>query len=226
MLFLLAILGYIASTGILDYLWKKFFKKDKDLPTTKSNKKKKSTKKNLITPKQINKLSQKDITKLSKKITLKDIVEIYSKINEQQKDQLRRAIYKGVASSNWKLREEYEQFMKSIRVALRKKARNQAMTYNQVKLVEIARDLLINKNQTNKYIPGRSSWIIAIKYTPSSKLMWVKMVRGKVIYKFPNVGDIDYLALITCAGTQGTFWWKEWYWRFSINASRWNRKRR
>lgn len=211
LLFLLSILSVIAGSGIVD----SFFKKKKT-PLKTQNKGRTG----------IKNMSKRDLSQVAKKVSLKEIIQLYDKLNENQKGQLRRAIYKGVASPNWKLREEYDQFMKSIRWALKLKSRGKPLTHNQAKLIEIAKDLLINKNQTNNYVLGRSSWILAIKYTPTTKLMWVKMIRGKRIYKFPNVDDIAYLALLTCAGTQGTFWWKEWYWKYSTNPIWTSRKRR
>lgn len=218
MLFLLALLAAFAGTGIIDFffkkIWRRFFKKNK------------TSKEGVVpTSKDIKNLSKNDLKRASKRISIGELVQVYSRLTDTQKSQLRRAIYKGVASRNWNLKDEYEQFMKSIRWALLLKSRGRKTTSNQDKLIEVATDLLIDSKNTSKYEFARSSWIIATKYTPRTKLLWVKMKRGKVIYKFPNVPPVDYLLLITCAGTMGTFWWREWYWKYSTNP-RWKLRRR
>lgn len=232
-LFLLALLAMIGATHILDNIWKWITGKYKDEEeTTKITIRRKRKKKLKQDPATKNKVVHKkiftlaELANVSKKVSLHQIVHAYNTLSEKQLDQIRRALIKNAGHKNWKLRRYYEEFLTKLRFAIDQHNKGRELTDNQKKLVDLAKKLLINPKGENKYVMGRSSWILALKYTADSKRLWVKMARGKVIYKFLNVGEMDYIALITCDGTMGIYWWRNWYWRFSTNASRWEKFRR
>lgn len=70
-----------------------------------------------------------------------------------------------------------------------------------------------------------SSWILTARYTASTGMLRLTMIRSGKIYKFPKVPRLAYLALISQTAHAGTFWWRNWYWKYSTNP-RWAKLRR
>lgn len=71
----------------------------------------------------------------------------------------------------------------------------------------------------------KSSWLLAFKYEGESGkdkkgTLFVKMIRGKMIYPFPGFPYVEYVMLKNVTGSIGKYWWKKWMWRYSTNASR------
>lgn len=170
-------------------------------------------------------VDKKTLAKKVKRLNLIQLGNVFSNLTEQQKQQMRKYIIKGVAHQNWKLANEFEQFMGSLNVALRNKATKRGVTWKQQILIDIAKTILIDNKQSQLWTPGRSKWILALKYTASTKKLWVRMIRGTALYKFINVPQEDYLAILTCATTMGTHWWKYWYWKYSTNP-KWKQLKR
>lgn len=74
----------------------------------------------------------------------------------------------------------------------------------------------------------KSSWIIAYRYVGESGKakkgsLYVVMIRGKAIYEFPNFPYVEYIMLNHVTGSIGRYWWKKWYWRYSINRTKYKK---
>lgn len=147
-------------------------------------------------------------------------------LTPNEKEKIRQAFLKEVLKGNkTTIIKEYQKSMEQVNRTLLKMVKDEPISKEDLIQVEIFKALHIAPKGAT-YIPLKSSWLLQAKYTKSSKTMWVQMARGKVIYKFPNVPDIAYLALISAhTKTAGKTWWDEWYWRYSTNP-RWNKKRR
>lgn len=75
--------------------------------------------------------------------------------------------------------------------------------------------------EDNIWKPINSSWIISAHYKKSTKIMLVKMVRGKLTYPFYEVPVWVWVHLTTLPSNAGTWWWKEWIWKYSANNAKW-----
>lgn len=157
------------------------------------------------------------------RITLKEVIEIFGSLDAKEKKYVQRLIQEKVVHGNYKNKQAFEEFLEYYRKAIERKSRHQGLSENQKKLLALAEDLFVPDNDSSSYRPLHSSWLISVKYTPRTKMMWVNMIRGKAIYKFPNVPKEAYLALLAQVNHAGTYWWKNWYWKYSTNAAKWNK---
>lgn len=221
MLFLLSILAAIAGTGVIDDLVGRRQRKLKEQPKKLRVKNARHYKK-IRLPNNF-KIPDYDIPQLKRYSRVK-ILEIFEKLSPHQREVLARQIQKHIKNGNWKLKRAYEDFLESVNRIMLRADRGAKLNSIDKRIVGLAIDLLIPKTQQSFYVPIYSSWLISAKYNPRSKLMWVKMVRGKRIYKFPNVPPIAYLALISCKNHAGTFWWRKNYWLYSTNWKKWQRR--
>lgn len=75
----------------------------------------------------------------------------------------------------------------------------------------------------------KSSWLLSFKYSGEKGKgkkgnLACTMIRAKgKIYNFPKFPYEEYVLLKNCSGSIGTYWWKQWLWRYSTNPTRWKK---
>lgn len=216
MLFILQIVGMLVQSGIFKVLFKKF----KSLSKTKPS----------------------DLEKFNKFYTDNKIGtyrygaygsfrKFWNALTPQQKSIVRKKMFEVIKSGKkTTIIKEYKKFANEVMRTMKKVEMGKNITREERDAYKLFEDFhLGDKSGVPKgYTTIKSSWILEIKYTQSTKRMWVKMIRGKAIYKFPQVPSIAVIALLVAnesGASVGKKWWSDWYWKYSTNSSNWVRLR-
>lgn len=153
---------------------------------------------------------------------LRQVLDIYSKLNEKEKQIINEFFMKKYHTYAWNTKYDFASFMQELHLIIKKKQRGAALTKIDDALIQAAKDIFISNKRTSYYKPLISSWLISCKYTKSSKTLWVHMKDGHAIYKFYGVPEDAYILLITIASKAGTYWYREKYGsKYSLNPQYW-----
>lgn len=158
-----------------------------------------------------------------RKITnLRQVLDIYSKLNEREKQIINEFFMKNYHVHDWNQRANFVSFMQELHLIIKKKQKGAAISKVDEALLQAAKDIFISDKRNSYYKPLQSSWLISCKYTKSSQRLWVQMKDGHAIYKFMGVPEDAYILLITIAHKAGSFWYKEKYGsKYSTNPQYW-----
>lgn len=212
MLFILQIIGMLVQTGIFKVMFKKFKSKSKPSELEKFNK--------FYTDNKIGTYRYGAYGSFKK---------FWDKLTPQQKSFIRKQMFNAIqGGKKTTVIREYKKYMRMVGGVMKKVEMGKNITSEEKAAYKLFEDFhLGDKSGTPKgYTPISSSWILEIKYTQSTKRMWVKMIRGKAIYKFPQVPSFAVIALLVAnesGSSVGKKWWRDWYWKYSTNASNWVR---
>lgn len=226
MLFLIALLSLIISTGLFEPKGKR--KKKTTTPIAKPQQKYKIP---TITfgppeggwPRDKYKETIIDFVKQGKKPTLQQVLKFFERLTPQEKATIARNLTNMVQSGTKELKEHYDKFLDSVNYAAKKMLDDKSVTDNQKRIVEIAKNILMDKTKSvTTFVPLNSSWLINCLYTRADGKLYVNMVRSKgKIYTFFKVPELAYLYIVTCKSNAGTQWWRRNYWRYSVNYGKW-----
>lgn len=224
MLFLISLLLELVRLGILNFLQLSRLKKQKSgVSIKRSGPTKIPTEKDITIKRKgpFKIVADEFVDVVQSKRDYNKILDIFENLTPKQWNQVRKAIWRGTRSNNWKLRDQFDEFIEQVNYIATRKIKGRPLTKNQTRILNIAKKMLLDKHGTFTYNPLKSSWLIACAYVADKRVMWVKMVRGTTIYRFVNVPPEAYIAIIVLSGHAGTYWWKEWFWRYSTNQARW-----
>lgn len=91
------------------------------------------------------------------RITLKEVIEIFSSLDAKEKKYVQRLIQEKVVHGNYKNKQAFEEFLEYYRKAIERKSRHQGLSENQKKLLALAEDLFVPDNDSSSYQPLKSS---------------------------------------------------------------------
>lgn len=85
------------------------------------------------------------------------------------------------------------------------------------------------KHSGGGWYKTKSSWLLSFQYKGEKGKgkkgnLAVNMIRSKgKIYNFPRFPYEEFVMLKNCSGSIGTYWWKQWLWRYSTNPNRFSK---
>lgn len=211
MLFLLQILGLVIKSGIIQYAFKKYQQKGIREDFSKFTK--------YYSDKRIGKYKYGDYGRFRK---------FWDKLPPQAKTLIRKRMFEVLKQGKkTSIIQQYNKYMNQVERTMKKVELNKNITKEEREAFKIFEDLHLGESGNGKgYTNISSSWILSIKYTRSTKRMWVNKIRGTCIYKYPNVPSYAVIALLIAnkkGESVGKKWWRDWYWKYSVNAHRWAR---
>lgn len=152
-----------------------------------------------------------------KKLSKKHIIDVFDNLSEREMNICRNNVRKAMTNPHWRYGRQFAEFKQMLNQILEKKIQTNQLSPTNKKLLKVAEKLFVPESGWTKYQPLRSSWLIVAKYNKPKKQLVVQMVRGKQAYHFYRVPPWAYIALIIKIGHVGTYWWRQWYWRWSKN---------
>lgn len=171
------------------------------------------------------------------------IIKWFDEFGIEEWIQIQKIIKTKIVSGDPQFRYNFWLFWEFFGYVARRKEMRRPLTKNQQRILELGQILFGFRNQDGeiicgykpgdsqqkqKWMPGQylpliSSWLIKASYNPRRKTMTVIMRRGKANYRFYNVPWTAFVAIVTLPNHAGTYWWKHFYWKYSVNVKKWRR---
>lgn len=170
------------------------------------------------------------------------IIKWFDEFGIQEWMLIQKIIKTKIVSGDKQFRYNFWLFWEFFGYVARRKEMGRPLTKNQKRILELGQILFGFKNQDediiivdfehdgpqnkwlpSQYLPITSSWLIKASYNPRRKIMNVIMKRGKANYRFYNVPWTAFVAIVTLSEHAGTYWWKHFYWKYSVNVKKWRR---
>lgn len=170
------------------------------------------------------------------------IIKWFDEFGLEEWIQIQKIIKTKIVSGDKQFRYNFWLFWEFFGYVARRKEMGRPLTKNQKRILELGQILFGFKNQDediiivdfehdgpqnkwlpSQYLPITSSWLIKASYNPRRKIMNVIMKRGKANYRFFNVPWTAFVAIVTLSEHAGTYWWKHFYWKYSVNVKKWRR---
>lgn len=169
------------------------------------------------------------------------IIKWFDEFGLEEWIQIQKIIKTKIVSGDPQFRYNFWLFWEFFGYVARRKEMGRPLTKNQQRILELGQILFGFRNQDGEiicgykpgdsqqkwmpgqYLPLTSSWLIRASYNPRRKIMTVIMRRGKANYRFYNVPWTAFVAIVTLPNHAGTYWWKHFYWKYSVNVKKWRR---
>lgn len=169
------------------------------------------------------------------------IIKWFDEFGLEEWIQIQKIIKTKIVSGDKQFRYNFWLFWEFFGYVARRKEMGRPLTKNQKRILELGQILFGFKNEDyddivigeppgkkepwkpSQYLPISSSWLIKASYNPRRKTMVVIMKRGKANYRFFNVPWTAFVAVVTLPNNAGTYWWKHFYWKYSVNVKKWRR---
>lgn len=147
----------------------------------------------------------------------KQVLEAFDKLGVKAKDDIRGQLLdlaiKGKING-------FGKFKSFVNKALIKKDSGKPLTSQEKKAIN-QYDKLLNKEEGVERVNVNSKWIIWAEYHKKTKVVYMSMKRGKIIYPFFNVPRTKWLMLVTSGGT---YMWDYFGKHYSARPYNWIRK--